>query len=70
MADLDLVTVNFNTPEYIFSLFKSLKKYNSWVDGSLTVYDNSPTGKMPAGNFGGFNVRHVSEHTLPFVNPA
>ncbi len=54
-----ILTVNFNTPEYIFALNKSLRKYNSWYKGNLIVYDNSTEKVLPDGITDCFDVRYV-----------
>ena len=49
MSNLTIATVNFNTPEYMFALSHSLKKYNAWYTDAIQVYDNSTIKVFPQG---------------------
>lgn len=49
MNDLSILTVNFNTPEFIFTLNKSLRKRFPEFTNKLIVVDNGNV-KLPEGN--------------------
>ena len=59
--DLAIITVNFNTPEYIFALNKSLRKYNPWYKEKLIVYDNSIKKVLPDVITDVLDVRYVED---------
>ena len=65
---LDIVTVNFNTPEYIIPLVSSLHKSNAWVTDNVLVFDNSNTEKMPQGIFDGYSVSHIPNEIYSDIN--
>lgn len=47
MNQLTIVTVNHNTPFLIYTLLRSLHKYNAWYKNPLYVIDNSTIHTLP-----------------------
>ena len=62
MDNLTILTVNFNTPDYIYALVKSLHKYASWYKKPLIVVDNSTRKVLPQGNACGMDVVYFDTH--------
>lgn len=56
---LSIITVNFNTPEYIFALNHSLRKYNTWYKQPIIVYDNSITKELKEIKTEQLDIRYV-----------
>lgn len=54
MDNLTIMTVNFNTPEFIFTLVSSYKKYNRWCNEKIYVIDNGTVKDIPAGEYADF----------------
>ena len=61
MDNLTLLTVNFNTPEYIFALSKSIKKFFPEYKNKLIVVDNSTRKTFDAGMTGDLNVVYFDD---------
>ena len=66
--ELAIITVNFNTPEYIKPLVSSLKKSNPWVNTPVTVFDNSTINKLSEGSYNGYVVKHVPDYIYQDIN--
>lgn len=54
MDNLTIMTVNFNTPEFIYTLVSSYKKYNSWCKEKIYVIDNGCVKDIPEGEYSDF----------------
>lgn len=61
MDNLEIVTVNFNTPEFIFTLLSSFKKYNEWCNVKINVIDNSNFPILPAGETEDLNIEYFDK---------
>ena len=66
--NLSILTVNFNTSEYIFALNKSLRKYNKWYSSPITVYDNSTKKELPEGDCGELDIKYVDDKIYEVLN--
>ena len=62
--EITIATVNFNTPEYIFALARSIAKYNPNYTNPLLVIDNGNINRLPpvtckVDNVCGLSIHHV-----------
>lgn len=58
--DLSIMTVNFNTPFFIHSLNKSIRKWAKWFNGKLIVLDNSTkVEKLPNIDTEELSIKHI-----------
>ena len=63
MPNLTIFTVNFNTPEFIYSLVSSYRKYNQWCNEKIHVIDNGTTKDILQGEYPDFYLEYF-DNTL------
>lgn len=67
-SNLSIMTVNFNTPEFIFALYNSLKKQNSWFQGTFYVIDNSDIKVLSKFNSKEIEIYHFDNNLYHFLD--
>lgn len=66
--NISIMTVNYNTPEFIFTLISSFKKYNKWCKTlKIDVIDNGVNKELPEGSFDNFTVKYFDKKLYSFL---